>query len=133
MARITTRISDAVSKLNGRVFDTGPIDQHIQRFTERGQTLESDVGAIQNSMLALTRVPGVGSQSDLESRVAALKYPQLGLHPSVNARRVEDLQAFVKDLETAYNNVISGAVQPPPNGSTGAPRIRYDAKGNRIK
>ena len=108
VTRLTERISGALDNLNGAFVNTGPADQWIQALTPEGQALSSATGAIQNSMLALTRVPGVGSQSDLEARVANLKYPQLGLHPSVNRDRLADLQAFVRDLNAAYQNVMQG-------------------------
>lgn len=93
------RIDKALAALErGTVGDTGPVDQYYQQFTKEGQELEGAVGAIQNDMLALTRVPGVGSQSDLEAKVAALKYPSLGNHPDVNRRNVQQLRAFIADL-----------------------------------
>lgn len=96
------RIKEALGKLSGGMVNTGPMDQYPQRLTQAGQELEAAVGAIQNSMLSLTRVPGIGSQSDLEARIAALQYPSLDKAPEVNARTIEQLEAFVTDLATAY-------------------------------
>lgn len=112
------RIDSALSKLeSGRFGDTGPIDQYYQRYTPEGQELEAAVGAIQNDMLALTRVPGIGSQSDLEAKIANMKYPQLSNDPSVNRRNLAQLRSFIKDLSESLGRAphgtgpLPGAVQ----------------------
>jgi hypothetical protein len=92
------RIESAMNGLSGRFVDTGPIDGRIMSSTPAGQELEAAVGAIQNDVLALTRVPGIGSQSDLEAKIANLKYPSIYNAPDVNARNVQQLKAFIKDL-----------------------------------
>lgn len=107
------RINAALSKLEGGALaDTGPLDQYAQQFTKEGQELTAAVGAIQNDMLALTRVPGVGSQSDLEAKIANLKYPALGNHPEVNRRNLLQLQAFVNDLNASISG--GGGSMPRP-------------------
>lgn len=95
-----TRIDEAMKKLTGGLIDTGPIDGRLMVSTPQGQELEAAVGAIQNDMLALTRVPGIGSQSDLEAKIANLKYPSIYNHPSVNAANVQQLKAFMEDLRS---------------------------------
>lgn len=93
-----SRIDAAIKGLTGKFVDTGPIDGRLMIATPEGQELEAAVGAIQNDMLALTRVPGIGSQSDLEAKIANLKYPSIYNHPSVNAANVQQLRAFMTDL-----------------------------------
>ena len=95
-----TRIDAALKALSGRLVDTGPVDGRLMVSTPQGQELEAAVGAIQNDMLALTRVPGIGSQSDLEAKIANLKYPSIYNHPSVNAANVQQLKAFMGDLRS---------------------------------
>ena len=103
-----TRIDAALKALSGRLVDTGPIDGRLMVSTPQGQELEAAVGAIQNDMLALTRVPGIGSQSDLEAKIANLKYPSIYNHPSVNAANVQQLKAFMGDLR---NQITGSAAQ----------------------
>lgn len=93
-----SRIDSAMSALDGTFVDTGPIDGQIVRTTPAGQELEAAVGAIQNDVLALTRVPGIGSQSDLEAKIANLKYPSIYNAPEVNRRNAQQLKAFISDL-----------------------------------
>lgn len=110
VVRGISRIDAAMKALDqGLLTDSGPIDQYALRFTQSGQELEAAVGAIKNDLLSLTRVPGVGSQSDLEQRIADLKYPQLGFHPEVNRRNLEQLRDFIRDVEES----ISGGAQQP--------------------
>ena len=113
------RIGDALRSLSGGMVNTGPMDQYYTRYTKEGQELEAAVGAIQNSVLALTRVPGVGSQSDLEQRVAMLQYPSLDKDPAVNARTLENLRLFMADLKAAYDNVTGGALPQSPQRQGG--------------
>ena len=65
------------------------------------------MGGMQNSLLALTRVPGIGAQSDLEARIAMLQYPSLDKAPEVNARTIENLRQFARDLKAAYDTAIA--------------------------
>ncbi|HGM5043078.1 TPA: hypothetical protein ACKPZV_000234 [Stenotrophomonas maltophilia] len=111
-----SRIDSAMKALSGRFVDTGPIDGRIIGPTPQGQELEAAVGAIQNDMLALTRVPGIGSQSDLEAKIANLKYPSIYNAPEVNARNVEQLKAFMKDLR---QQIQAAPAQPATSGSVG--------------
>lgn len=96
------RIDKAIAALDGALVDTGPIDQFVVGKLPSGQELEAAVGGIQNSMLALTRVPGMGSQSDLEAKIAALQYPSLDKPPEVNRKTLENLRAFVQDLQSSF-------------------------------
>jgi|GEM_PF-5580527 len=122
------RIDTALSALGGGILsDTGPIDQYAQRYTKQGQELEAAVGAIQNSILALTRVPGVGSQSDLEQRVAMLQYPSLDKNPETNRNTLNNLRLFMQDLQDAYRNVTSGAAPTASAPRTPVPAAAPDA------
>ena len=112
------RIDSALKGLAGRFVDTGPMDAMVQKFTPAGQELDAAVGAIQNSVLALTRVPGVGSQSDLEARVAALQYPSLDKSPEVNRRTMQQLREFMRDLAEAYKVAVTNGDAKPSNAPT---------------
>lgn len=145
LGRIRTALEGVSSGGLGLV-DSGPLDQFVARYTPAGRELEAAVGGIQNSVLALTRVPGVGSQSDLEARVAALQYPSLDNPPEVNARTLQNLEAFLQDLQIAYENVIaSGNRQPAPADYqqpraapqqapvAGPRRLKYNPQNGRIE
>lgn len=121
------RIEQALGALSGRMVNTGPMDAVVQRYTPQGQELEAAVGAIQNSVLALTRVPGIGAQSDLEARIAALQYPSLDKPPEVNRRTLEQLKFFMRDLAKAYESAAQD------DASTPAARPASQPTGNRLR
>jgi hypothetical protein len=124
------RINDALKALQGGLVDTGPLDQFAQRYTKEGQELEAAVGGIQNSILALTRVPGIGSQSDLEARIAMLQYPSLDKNPETNARTLQNLRLFMQDLANAYQNVLSQPdAAPSTTHAPSASGASYDPLG----
>ena len=120
------RIRKALAAVNDTVTGSGPIAQYGTKWSEAGQELEAATGAIQNSMLALTRVPGIGSQSDLEARIANMIYPSINRDASVNANTLKNLEQFAADLSgTARQSdaedrqaITSEAGQPAPAGST---------------
>lgn len=125
-----TRIDAALSKLAGNFVDTGPIDGQIMRLTPAGQELEAAVGAIQNDMLALTRVPGIGSQSDLEAKIANLKYPSIYNDPGVNARNVQQLKQFMQDLRAQIEGSSGNNLQTTQTVVDG-PRGRRETRRGR--
>lgn len=66
--------------------------------TPAGQELQAAAEGMKDSMLALTRVPGVGSQSDYEAKIAGMRYPQPGQYSDTNSNSMTQLRAFVNDL-----------------------------------
>lgn len=123
------RMDKALQALGqGVVADTGPLDQYVQRYTAEGQELETAVGAIQNAMLALTRVPGIGSQSDFEAKIANLQYPSLAARPEVNARTIANLKQFVKDLRQQIEGAASNSEKTYSVGET----VEHNGKVYRV-
>lgn len=92
------RVEAALNALEQSRIGTGPIARAAQQYLPAGQELETAVNAMNNSMLALTRVPGMGAQSDLEARIAGMRFPQLDREEGVNRRTLQDLKSFVSDL-----------------------------------
>jgi hypothetical protein len=99
------------------VFDGGPLDQYALKFGKQGQELEQASASIMPVLTALTRVPGVGAQSDLESRLAQLQLPSAGMHPEVRAQAIKALREYMADLGAAYENL--GAPAKPAAAPAG--------------
>jgi hypothetical protein len=78
--------------------------------TPAAQELEAANAQLIGELTALTRVPGVGSQSDLEQRLAQLALPDVTQEPEVRAKTVQELHAFIADLDAALQRV-GGAPQ----------------------
>jgi hypothetical protein len=111
------RLETAVDTLSkNKLFDGGPLDQYVLGPTKIGQEMEQAGGTILPALTALTRVPGVGSQSDWEGRLNMLQIPSVKFAPEVNRRAITGLRAFVADLKAAYQR----AGIPFPDDASGA-------------
>jgi hypothetical protein len=108
------RVSSAVESLASGLVDGGPIDAYALKFSPKGQELTTAVASLLPELTALTRVPGIGSQSDLETRLANLQLPSLEVSPEINRRTLEELRTFMLDLQAAYKNLAGEAAQDAP-------------------
>lgn len=117
------RISQAVENIaNNPIMDGGPVDAKALQYTPEGQELISATAGLMPVLTALTRVPGVGAQSDLETRLANLQMPSLEFPPEVNRRTLIELNLFMRDLGNAYSSLATGRVPiPAEQGNAVAP------------
>jgi hypothetical protein len=114
------RLEAAVGELSkNKVFDGGPIDKYVIGPTKLGQEMEQAGGSIMPALTALTRVPGVGSQSDWEGRLNMLQLPSAAFSPEVNRRAITGLRQFVNDLKAAYQRA---GIPFPSDASNAAPQ-----------
>lgn len=112
--RRVARIADAVKALKGnRLMDGGPADAKVLQYLPEGRELMSATAGLMPVLTALTRVPGVGAQSDLETRLGNLQMPSLEMPPEVNERTLTELNLFLRDLGNAYANLNTGKVPIP--------------------
>lgn len=113
--RQLTRVRSAIGALSGSMIDGGPADAKVLKYTKKGQEIDASNAALLQSLTTLTRIPGVGAQSDLEQRLQQLRLPSYEFSPDVNAKTVKELEAFIGDLEVA----LRGASSTPGTGATG--------------
>jgi hypothetical protein len=109
---------DALEK--GKYADTGPIDQFAAALSPEGQELNAAVQQVMSELQALTRIPGVGSQSDWEGRMQQLTLPRLGAHPEVNRKSAQEIQALKDDLMAAYQTAIGDYDEDSGESADGA-------------
>ncbi len=111
--RRVERLASAVESIGkNKVFDGGPLDKYALAWTKQGQEVAQAKASLTSELTALTRVPGIGSQSDLETRLATLPFPSSEFAPEVNAKAVAELKAFMSDLKDVYGSAsqeIQGA------------------------
>jgi hypothetical protein len=118
--RRADRLGKAVDALsNNPIFDGGPADAKALQYTKEGRELMAAAAQLMPELQALTRVPGIGSQSDLEARLASLALPSLEMDPDTNARTQAELVAFVEDLRAAYESLVQGGQEPAPAANSG--------------
>ena len=125
--RRVERLGSAVTAISKNVaFDGGPLDARLLSVTKDGRELMAASAQLMPELQALTRVPGIGSQSDLETRLASLALPSLEMPPDVNRRSQAELKAFVEDLKAAYQSIVAGenpALQKPVQAAPGGWKI----------
>lgn len=132
--RRVERLGQAIGALaKNKAFDGGPVDARVLQYTKDGREVMAAQSQLVAELTALTRVPGVGSQSDLETRLANLAMPSLEMPPEVNAKSQAELQAFVADLKAAYQSVLNGGEQPQQATGAGGPTAGVVEDGYRFK
>jgi hypothetical protein len=133
--RRVTRLGQAVAALSkNKAFDGGPVDARVLQYTKDGREVMAAQSQLVAELTALTRVPGIGSQSDLETRLASLAMPSLEMPPEVNAKSQAELEAFIADLRAAYESLAAGGdgMQASPTAS-GGPAVGVVEDGYRFK
>jgi hypothetical protein len=117
--RRVDRLGEAVNALSkNRVFDGGPMDAMALKYSKQGQEISASAAQLMPELQALTRVPGIGSQSDLEARLASLALPSLEMSPEVNKKSQAELKAFVEDLRAAYQSLLDGGSSSEPEADS---------------
>ena len=116
------RVRKASEALKDNMFMRGAPGMGLIK-TPEVQELEQSGGTLINSLQALTRIPGVGAQSDWEGRLNMLRIPSANMYGEVRDNAVKELEALFNDLETAVSNVAQGKTgvsqnQPIPTGRT---------------
>ena len=97
-------------------------------------TLEGDadaydrgVSAIMDTITTLTRVPGLGAQSDYEARLKAATLPERTATAQGRAQSLNDLRMLVRDMRAEYATWLKQFGGPggrnAPASSTGARRV----------
>lgn len=105
----------------------GPFQGGVLGVTEEGQAFQRSVDSLLSHIAALTRIPGVGAQSDWEGRLQQAPLPSLNQHSSVREEAIQALTALVDDLEDAVSKVATGRTE---NLSPETPGDDFEAKWN---
>ncbi len=90
--------------------------------TERGQSFDKSIDSLRGSITAITRVPGVGSMSDYESKLDQSKFPARNGYESVTEQQLDDLEQQLGTIEQGYTDLLGGAQQPAQQ--TAAPQAQ---------
>lgn len=115
--------------------DGGPIEGRLLGLTEEAQMLDQAVNDAFQHVMALTRIPGVGAQSDWEGRLQMIPLPSITQHPNVRAQSIASLESLIADLTETANRVMAGDTRnlaPPQNNGGGASPQQNPSAGPRI-
>lgn len=118
LTRRIERVGTAVAAISDNpIFSGGVVSGKVLPYTKEGKELDAAVSQVRPLLTALTRVPGIGSQSDLEARLDGLQYPQADLPAESNQSNVNELNLFIQDLQNAYQSLLqSGSAAPADDG-----------------
>ena len=106
------RLTAAVAAISDNpIFSGGVVSEKVLPYTKEGRELNASIAQVKPILTALTRVPGIGSQSDLEARLDSLQYPDAGFSPETNEANAAEITAFIADLSAAYQSLLSGGAQ----------------------
>jgi hypothetical protein len=101
---------------------------------EEGEAFDKAVDSMKGSLTAITRVPGVGSMSDYESRIDQSKFPKRGDYESVTEDQIQAVEDLLTTIESGYTDLLGGGSQQTsqaPQAPAAAPkRVKVDAQGN---
>jgi hypothetical protein len=111
------RLTAAVAAISDNpIFSGGVVSEKVLPYTKEGRELNASIAQVKPILTALTRVPGIGSQSDLEARLDSLQYPDAGFSPETNEANAAEITAFIADLSAAYQSLLSGGEQATTGG-----------------
>lgn len=89
--------------------------------TEQGKLFDSRVDQMRSTLSSLTRVPGIGAQSDYEARLDQGKFPTRGDYESVTADKIAQLDAMLGTIETGYENLLNAGATDTGAADSSAP------------
>jgi hypothetical protein len=79
--------------------------------SEAGEAFDKAVNSMKGSLTAITRVPGVGSMSDYESRIDQSKFPQRGDYEGVTEDQIGQLEELLNTIESGYADLMGQGAQ----------------------
>ncbi len=100
----------------------GPVD--LTGVTPTGKAFDAAVSGLRQTFTAITRVPGLGSMSDYETRLTQAPLPGRGdLYREVMKQKTAQIRMMLDELESGYRSQLGGQAQPAPAPKP-APRSR---------
>jgi hypothetical protein len=91
--------------------------------TESGSNYDAAVDSMRQSIIGLTRTPGVGSMSDFETRLSQAQLPErtAGMRESSVKLKIASIESMLNVLEQGYNDILSEGGQVQDGSTKDAP------------
>jgi hypothetical protein len=104
--------------------------------TEKGSNFDAAVDQMRSIISGITRVPGIGSMSDYETRLQQAQFPSRGQYESTTEQKIQGIDDMLNLLETGYTDMLQqggpqmqqrreGDTKQFPNGKVG----KWDGQG----
>lgn len=84
--------------------------------SEKGKLLDGAVDSMRNIVTSLTRTPGIGANSDFETRLQQAQLPVRTDREAVQDQKAQSMQELLDALEGGYSDLIG---QEPPEQDSG--------------
>lgn len=99
-------------------FQAGPGSSYFT-FGENGANFDAAVNSMRDLIQSVTRVPGVGSMSDFETRLSQAKMPSRNGYESTMQQQIQSLKDLLLGIRQGYEGLLSDttpdqAVNPAP-------------------
>lgn len=85
--------------------------------TEAAERYDAAVSALKPTVSAITRIPGMGSMSDFETKLAMAPYPEPGKYDKTNDAAIAGLEQLIHDTESGYMSLSPSAEKAPATGN----------------
>jgi hypothetical protein len=80
--------------------------------SEKGKLLDGAVDSMRNIITSLTRTPGIGANSDFETRLQQAQLPSRGDREAVQDQKAQSIQDLLDALDGGYSEIISPQDSP---------------------
>jgi hypothetical protein len=81
-----------------------------------GKAFDAAIDTMRGSITALTKVPGLGSMSDFETRLDQAKFPSRGQYEDVSLQQLQAIEDLLNTVDEGYAEML-GSGSPAPTRS----------------
>lgn len=96
--------------------------------TQAGKLFDARVDQLRDTIASITRVPGIGAQSDYEARLSQAKMPARTEYETVTEDKIRGLEDMLALIENGYAGLLSGGTAEPS-----APSISPRSTGQPVQ
>jgi len=87
--------------------------------TKAGRAFDRAVDALRQTFRSLTRTPGEGAMSDMETKLATAAIPIRNEYEDVTQQQIDQLITLIDTIEKGYSDMSAGKINPSSNQSQG--------------
>jgi hypothetical protein len=98
--------------------------------TPAGKAFDAAIDTMRSSITALTKVPGLGSMSDYETRLDQAKFPDRGQYEDVAGQQLQAIEDLLNTVDGGYSEMLGSKSQSQaPQGGKSAPKPGDNVRG----
>jgi hypothetical protein len=98
--------------------------------TPAGKAFDAAIDTMRSSITALTKVPGLGSMSDYETRLDQAKFPDRGQYEDVAEQQLQAIEDLLNTVDGGYSEMLGSKSQSQaPQGGKATPKPGDNVRG----